>query len=306
MTSRKEKATILIVDDMPKNIRVLMETLGDEYKMIASKSGESALEKARAAPAPDLILLDIMMPGMDGYEVCRILKEDKITRSIPVIFISAASEPVDEAKAFQLGAVDYVTKPFSPMVVRARVKTHIDLKRKTDQLRELTSIDGLTQIFNRRKFDAMLIQEWKRAHRNGEYLSLLMIDIDHFKQYNDHYGHVRGDECLKQVAGTLTNALKRPGDFLARYGGEEFAAILPKTDLDGAMVIAEQLRKATLALNITHQISSTADCLTISVGVAATQPYNSKISSLDLVHAADKMLYIAKEKGRNRASGVKK
>ncbi|HCY86385.1 MAG TPA: diguanylate cyclase response regulator [Desulfobacteraceae bacterium] len=298
-----EKSKILIVDDATENIDILYSLLKTDYRVSAAKSGVAGLKMA-IQHQPDVILLDIMMPEMDGYEVCRIIKETEETKNIPVIFVTAKTQAMDEARAFSLGAVDYITKPFVPIVVKARVKTHIALKRKNDMLEELVSLDGLTNIFNRRKFDGQLVREWRKAQRQTESLSVIFIDIDHFKHFNDTYGHACGDECLQQVAAGLATRLKRPEDFIARYGGEEFVIILPRTDLEGVTHIGESLIETVWALGVPHETSETADVVTISAGAATTVPTPSTGSPIELVKYADKMLYESKKNGRNRLTAV--
>ncbi|MCP4346458.1 MAG: PleD family two-component system response regulator [Desulfobacterales bacterium] len=290
---------ILIVDDVPKNLQVLGSVLKKEGYLIAfAKNGEHALDYI-AEHQPDLILLDIMMPGTDGYEVCRKLKEDQKTRDIPVIFITALGDADDEYRGFEIGGVDYITKPFNPKIVKARVKTHLLLKRKTEILEKLASIDGLTEINNRRRFDEMLETEWNRAKRELKPLSLVMTDIDYFKNFNDSYGHAAGDECLRKVAGTLAKTVQRSPDFVARYGGEEFAAILPDTGINGAAGIAEKMRLNTESLQIPHEQNRASGYVTLSLGVAAVIP-DENTSSAALVEAADRCLYEAKKNGRNQ------
>lgn len=301
--SREHKGPkILIVDDEKSNITFLMSLLKHDYRILAATSGEKALEIAFAGNPPDLILLDILMPGLDGYRVCQRLKGDERTKHIPIIFVTAVSEATDETYGFSLGAVDYITKPFHPAVVKARVKTHVDLKFKTDLLEELASVDGLTNIPNRRRFDQVLEAEWSRMQRSDTPLSLVMIDIDHFKLYNDHYGHAMGDHCLRQVATILTGTLNRPGDLLARYGGEEMAALLPATDAEASGHIAEEMRKAVEAMAIPHACSPVVERVTISVGVACTVNGDAIESAEALVDAADTMLYESKRQGRNRVT----
>jgi len=304
MNRLSKKQMILVVDDVVENVDVLFHLLKTDYTLAAARSGAKALHMVKKR-LPDLILLDIIMPEMDGYEVCRRLKADNATRDIPVIFISSLSEAIDEARAFNLGAVDYITKPFQPIVVKARVRTHLNLKQKSDMLAEMVCLDGLTNIYNRRRFDKTLLQEWKRMARNKKNLAMIMIDIDHFKLYNDHYGHIEGDECLKKVACVLQDALNRPGDFLARYGGEEFVVLLPETNMKGACHIAENMRQAILGLKIAHAQSASAPYVSISLGVAVYQPSSTKDSSspVDLIAAADSMLYEAKNRGRNQVWG---
>ncbi|MCK7578782.1 MAG: diguanylate cyclase, partial [Chromatiales bacterium] len=240
--------------------------------MLTATRGEKALELAARAPLPDLILLDIVMPDMDGHEVCARLKNDEATKAIPIIFVTALGEEQDEEHGLNLGAADYISKPFSPSIVRARVRNQINLKLRTDQLEQVAMQDGLTQIPNRRHFDRKLREEWARLTRNDQALSLLMIDIDQFKPYNDHYGHGAGDECLRQVAQALHQVLQRPMDLVARYGGEEFAAVLPETDEAGAEHLAQRLLEAVRALGIEHAYSDVAPQVSISVGVATHSP----------------------------------
>jgi len=293
-----ELSRILIVDDERYNIKVLTSFLRQDYKIMAAKTGEQALNAAQGINPPDLILLDIMMPGLDGYEVCKKLKADSRTMHIPVIFVTALDASDDEAKGFEIGAVDYITKPFKPVIVKARVRTHIQLKRKTDLLDRMALLDGLTEIPNRRNFDVTLEKETKRATRNKSFLSLILMDIDFFKKYNDHYGHVAGDSCLRQVAKTVEGVKKRASDFAARYGGEEFAMILPGTDIKGAMQIAENVRSAVVALNIQHTTSDVAEYVSLSLGVATILP-DQEMSSIELIKLADASLYQAKANGRN-------
>lgn len=302
-TSNNLKPRILIVDDSADNIHILIETLKADYTIIPAKNGEVALAKAQTMK-PDLILLDIVMPELDGYEVCRRLKGDERTKNIPVVFITAKSDAIDETKAFNLGAVDYITKPFVPIVVKVRVKNQIELKKKSDLLEYLVAVDCLTGLHNRRKFDETFELEWHRAQRNKTSLSLVMIDIDHFKQFNDFYGHAGGDECLRRVAAELQRNIKRATDFLARYGGEEFVVILPDTDNQGAQDVALHLREKIEALQIPHENSATANPVTISLGVASIQPYPGEQDPLILQKAADQMLYKAKMQGRNRVCGI--
>jgi PleD family two-component response regulator len=201
MYRSSRKPMILVVDDVVENVDVLFYLLKADYTLAAARNGLKALRMVEKRP-PDLILLDIMMPEMDGYEVCRRLKEKNATRDIPIIFITSLSEAIDEARAFNLGAVDYITKPFQPIVVKARIRTHLNLKQKSDMLEAMVCLDGLTNIFYRRKFDRTLKQEWKRTFRNNRSLAMIMIDIDHFKLFNDHYGHIEGDECLNVQLNT--------------------------------------------------------------------------------------------------------
>ncbi|UKJ73657.1 diguanylate cyclase [Azospirillum brasilense] len=296
MTDARSK--ILVVDDIPSNVHVLSRILKDEHDIYFATDGAKALELAQSR-LPDLVLLDIMMPGMDGYEVCSRLKSDPITRDIPVIFISAKSEVEDETYGLEVGAIDFISKPISPPIVKARVRNHLLLKRQTDLLRTLSFADGLTGIANRRRFDEVLLREWRRCGRVQLPLSLIMLDVDQFKPYNDHYGHQAGDECLRAVAQLLAEQMMRPGDLIARYGGEEFVCLLPETDEDGAVQVAERLRETVADRRLPHAVSHVADHVTISLGVATARPMLDDTPER-LTQLADGLLYEAKRAGRNR------
>ncbi|CAK0776062.1 two-component system, chemotaxis family, response regulator WspR [Gammaproteobacteria bacterium] len=293
---------ILLVDDTLTNIFGLVKVLKDDYRLKTATNGSDALQLANASEKPDLILLDVMMPDLDGYEVCRRLKSNLATQDIPIIFVTARSEVSDQEYGFNLGAVDYITKPFELPVVRARIRNHIKLKQKTELLENLAMLDGLTDIPNRRRFDEMIAIEWRRARRNTLPLSVLMVDVDHFKAYNDHYGHGAGDECLRKVARSLKSALMRPADFVARYGGEEFVIILPENNEGGARQMAERIRAAVWDLSIPHAHSPTAKYVTISLGHATRVPGLDDVPEV-LLGTADRALYQAKQEGRNRANG---
>ena len=293
------QATILVVDDSPENLQVLSAVLKGQYKVKVALNGERALALAQAEPNPDLILLDVMMPGMDGYEVCKHLKSHAATANIPVLFVSSRDEEEDEARGLSLGAIDYIVRPIRPSIVQARVRNHLDLKRSRDLLQRLTTQDHLTGISNRRRFDDFLDMEWRRAAREQAPISLIAIDIDHFKAYNDHYGHPGGDQCLIEVARTLATCVTRPCDLVARCGGEEFACVLPSTDSAGAANLAEQIRLGILARALEHAQSGTHTHVTISLGVATVIPQADE-SHQALVDLADAALYEAKSAGRNR------
>ncbi|ANJ68167.1 diguanylate cyclase response regulator [Halothiobacillus diazotrophicus] len=290
---------ILVVDDTPTNIEVLAGALSREYTVKFATNGEKALEMANRPEKPDLILLDVMMPGMDGYEVCRRLKENPDTRNIPVMFITARSDMEDQIRGYQVGGVDFISKPFQIPIVLARVSAQLRLKLHSDLLESRAFIDGLTGIANRRHMDEVLENECRRAQRNKMALSLLMIDVDHFKEYNDHYGHGAGDECLRQIGGVLAMMPMRPGDFVARYGGEEFSVILPGCNITGAQIIAERIRVTIEALNLPHAHSTTARHVTVSIG-CATSRQTDELTPERLLAAADQALYQAKQQGRNR------
>ncbi|WP_321493356.1 diguanylate cyclase domain-containing protein [uncultured Desulfobacter sp.] len=297
MTSAKD--TILIVDDTPTNIQVLAQALMKKYEVKVAINGPAALKIVMGNEKPDLILLDIMMPDMDGYEVCRRIKQDAGTRNIPIFFITARDEVSDQKKGFDLGAADYIVKPFELALVMARINVHLRLKRKTERLEKLASVDGLTDIPNRRTLESTLARECRRSMRNSKPLSVLMIDVDHFKAYNDNYGHGAGDECLCALAKVLEASLRRPTDFAGRYGGEEFAIILPDCDTDGAMKVAEKIRTRIASLAIPHAFSGTAAHVTVSIG-GKSMLFNAETSGDELLQKADQALYLAKEQGRDR------
>ncbi|MBC8284681.1 MAG: PleD family two-component system response regulator [Nitrospinae bacterium] len=298
--------TVLIVDDTPANIGVLSKTLKPQgYEIAIAPSGDIAL-KILPKVMPDLILLDVMMPGIDGFETCRQIKENETLKDIPIIFVTAKTDMEDILKGFSLGGVDYITKPFYREVVLARVQAHLRVKKLIDtlehhqkHLEELATHDGLTGLNNRRSFDDFLDREWKRSIREKANMSLIMIDIDFFKKFNDVYGHQAGDDCLKKVATALTENLFRPSDFVARYGGEEFVVVLPGTDEKGALKLAEPLRDSVEKLNIEHAQSEVGNCVTISLGLI-TALASSKLSLEETIKQADELLYQAKNEGRNR------
>ncbi|GAB1369554.1 hypothetical protein MASR1M42_21060 [Azonexus hydrophilus] len=296
-----ERPRLLVVDDQPINIQTLYQIFHADHEIFMATSGDQALAFCRDNIPPDLILLDVVMPGMDGIEVCRRLKSDPALADIPVIFVTARSDPADEAGALAAGGVDFIAKPVNPAVVRARVKTHLTLKAQTDLLHSLVFIDGLTGVANRRRFDEALQIEWRRCRRSNTPLTLLMIDIDHFKRYNDYYGHQTGDACLQKVAASLRAGLKRAQDLVARYGGEEFVCLMPECDHPASQNKAEELRAAVVALGIPHADSPTANCVTLSIGVAVMQP-NGENAPEALIAAADAALYEAKRNGRNRVT----
>jgi diguanylate cyclase (GGDEF)-like protein len=298
------ETTILVVDDTPANLSLMSSLLKDTYKVRVANSGERALEIAQSDTPPDLILLDIMMPDMDGYEVCRRLKAQAATKDIPIIFITAMSDVENESMGFALGAVDYISKPFDKTVVKARIRVHMQLKRQARLLENLVFMDALTEVPNRRALDQTFAQEWARSLRNGSPLSYVLIDIDLFKQFNDHYGHGSGDECLVRVAKALHGCVQRPSDCLGRYGGEEFAAILANTDMDHALQVAQHFHASVAALQIPHAHSAVAPQVTISIGVATTCPVAGQ-NLHTLSEAADRMLYAAKHAGKNTTRSLR-
>ncbi|MBK8793768.1 MAG: response regulator [Holophaga sp.] len=289
---------VLVVDDSPSNIRTLIQFLREDYKILVATSGPVALELA-LQERPDLILLDVVMPEMSGHEVCLKLKEDPRTSHIPVIFVTGENEECGELKGFGMGAVDYITKPFSLSIVRARVKTHLELKRYRDDLEKQSMTDGLTGIPNRRHLQKFMDLLWSQAIRMRGSITLVLMDVDHFKAYNDHYGHLAGDDCLRRIAKTLEGVIQRKTDLVARFGGEEFLCVLPATDFEGAAMVAESLRSAIEALAIPHEKSSAGAHVTISLGLASCFPTVTDKQD-DLLDQADQALYESKKQGRNR------
>ncbi len=307
MSERRTAGRILIVDDQPENVRVLAAALGSDYEVHFATSGEDAL-RMTVELSYDLILLDVVMPGIDGFSVLARLKQSPATRRIPVIFVTAADDIEDEEHGFELGAVDYIAKPISPPIVRARVRTHLELKQQRELLERRALIDGLTGIANRRHFDEQLEQYQRLA--TCEPLSILLLDVDFFKQYNDRYGHSSCDECLKRLAAVLPELFKRQRDVAARYGGEEFVVLTPGTDSTGCRQLAASLLSLVRDLDIAHETSSVAPRVTISIG-ATTYPPDVDHQASTFLESTDRLLYEAKKTGRDRcvhmeaASGCK-
>jgi diguanylate cyclase (GGDEF)-like protein len=292
------KNSILIVDDEKANLVLLTRILGEKYSVYTAKDGAAGVRKATEL-VPDLILLDIIMPDISGYEVLAMLKKQEATRMIPVIFITGLTSGDEEEKALAYNAADFINKPFRPNVVKLRVRNQIRIVNQIRTIERLSMTDQLTEIPNRRSFDSRLNMEWRRAIREKTDISLLMLDIDKFKSYNDIYGHQQGDVILRAVAQSIQRDLKRPGDFAARWGGEEFAALLATTDMMGALDVAERIRANVEKLNIVNDSCSDMPPITISIGAESMSP--DKDSSLDkFISAADDALYRAKAAGRNR------
>lgn len=293
-----ENQKILIVDDSAMVLKILYDMLKNEYVVIQAKSGEEALQLA-VREIPDLILLDVIMKDMDGYQVCKVLKSDPLTKNIPIIFVSGLNEQNDEKKGLELGAIDYITKPFSEPIVKIRIKNHLELKAYRDFLEQISSLDGLTGIYNRRYFNTYYLREWERAIRERTPISLIIIDIDRFKEYNDNLGHLAGDECLKKISGSIGNSLFRKNDIACRLGGEEFICVLPNTDLPDAVCIAERIAADIEKLNIPHEYSDVKPIITVSMGVGTIIPIEN-YSYIEFLNMTDRLLYHAKKSGRNK------
>ena len=297
---KKAGRKILVVDDQPEMVGYLKEILDSQYRVFAARSGKSALEIAQKEK-PDLILLDIIMPEMDGYEVCDELKKMQETSNIPVIFLTALNGSDEEEKGLTCGAVDYISKPISPGIVNLRVRNHLQLKYQIELLERISMTDALTGLANRRALDLLLEREIHTAVRRNEAITLMMIDVDHFKNYNDFYGHPAGDECLKKIASTLSDCVQRTVDVVARYGGEEFALVLPDTDAEGAQFIGDLILQEIEALQIPHAASEVSPHVSVSIG-SATAIANATLTPLRLIKIADDMLYASKDQGRKRAN----
>jgi diguanylate cyclase (GGDEF)-like protein len=316
---RGKGASILLVDDDPGAMQLLSGILAGVGDIRFATNGTDAMRIARETP-PDLILLDAEMPGMSGFKVLEALKAEPELAAVPVIFVTSHSEAGFEVSALAMGAADYIGKPFRSTIVLARVKTQLALKQTSDGLRRETLTDSLTGIANRRHFDRTLEREWLIAQRAGEPISMLMIDVDHFKLFNDRYGHPKGDACLRQLAQTLVSVARRPSDLVARCGGEEFVVLLPNTPRRGAQLIAQRVLDAVAARAIFHRDSPTvSNHLTVSIGIACQDEESAGWPSTpaglrsgrhnggscrdgtDLVLAADRGLYAAKSAGRARA-----
>lgn len=296
MPKNAEKARILIVDDEPINIHVLSNALNDTYNLFAVTSGREAIAFCMTH-APDLVLMDMDMPDINGVEACKTLKEKSETHDIPIVFVTGHGDSDAEDKCWEAGGVDFLTKPVNANTLNHRIKSHLALKELTDELRRMAYQDGLTQVSNRRYFDEYLLRQQKLSQRSGSFFALLMFDIDFFKSYNDHYGHLAGDDCLRLVAKVLKQSVERPGDFVARFGGEEFAVVLPETDIAGAILVATKLLANVRELGIKHK-GSLFGVVTGSIGIAASD--GSKKTLQELIDTADRRLYVAKTSGRDQ------
>ncbi|TGE33768.1 diguanylate cyclase [Desulfosporosinus sp. Sb-LF] len=319
-----EEIKILIVDDNLGNLLVLEGILEElECNIIRAMSGNEALGLTLEHEFA-LVLLDVQMPEMDGFETAELMRGSERTKFIPIIFVTAISK--DQRcifKGYEVGAVDYLFKPIEAIVLKSKVKVFLELykqkrmlktqaevleakvkellelKETNFHLENLSTLDGLTGIPNRRSFDQFIEMSWKNSMREQQTLALVMADIDYFKAFNDNYGHLKGDDCLRLVAKTLVTSIKRPIDFVARYGGEEFIAVLPNTDKIGALLVAERMRRNIEHLAITHEHSMVASCVTISLGITDIIPQQAD-TILELIQTVDNALYQAKQLGRNR------
>ncbi|MDF2544467.1 MAG: diguanylate cyclase response regulator [Herbinix sp.] len=320
----KDKATILLVDDRPDNLFVLQSLLDNlDCRIVKATSGNEALSIMLDQEIA-LVLLDVQMPEMDGFEVAELMRGSEKTRYIPIIFVTAISkEQKCIFKGYEVGAVDYLFKPIEPVILQSKVRVFLELynqklliqgqaelleikikelmemQEDNRRLESLSICDGLTGISNRRCFDDYMERSWKNSIRTGKPISLIMADIDCFKAYNDNYGHLQGDDCLVKVARAISSSIKRPIDFAARYGGEEFAIILPDTEIEGGLVVAENIRRCIDELSLAHEFSPVGDHITLSLGVATFRPKQSdQIGTF--INKADIALYNSKQGGRNK------
>lgn len=307
-TITEKRQRILVVDDSLANTELLAQALIENYEILVAHSGKDALTIVQQVPVPDIILLDLSMPDMSGYEVCKQIQLEESTMDIPIIFLTTLSDTENETYNLHSGAVDFISKPFDLPSVEEKIKNHLALKHYREILSSTADTDGLTQIPNRRRFEEMLAIEIRKARRNNTPLSVIRIDIDYFKSYNDTYGHWAGNDCLQEVANALKKTLKRAGDLVARWEGEEFICLLPDTNLKGAGHVAENIRKAVLNLRIPHQSSPGEKVVTLSLGVASgiRSDENSGEDSFEtLLDHTQSALIKSKETGRNRVSVYK-
>jgi diguanylate cyclase (GGDEF)-like protein len=309
-TEPKFQRILLVDDDLVVRAKVSESLQEDGFEVILAKNGYDGIA-AYQEHHPDLILVDAVMPELDGFEFCEQLKNlgERLT---PILMITSLDDNDSVDRAFASGATDYITKPINLSILRQRVRnlvrqSHLiknqlnELQQANQNLQLLANLDSLTKLSNRRGFDDYIQKEWDRMQRIKAPLSLIMCDVDFFKNYNDRYLHPNGDKCLIKVAMAMRNAVRRSGDLVARYGGEEFAVILPNTDALGAVSVAENLRSAIKSLQITHEASSVCPFVTISVGVSTIIPTHENDFQA-LIHAADRALYQAKSQGRDRVT----
>ena len=298
-----ERNKILIASCDTSNLVILNHILHQDYVILPAKSGGSALRSA-IEEAPDLILLDIVLPDIDGIEVLTRLKEISVTRNIPVIVIAGENED-DKLieQAILLGASDCVTKPFNDAIIKARIKTHLQIEHQTRAIEELGHVDSLTDIPNMKKFDDHLALEWQRALREKKPLSFLKLGVDKFSEYNGSHGFAHGDSLLKTVAQISASTVKRPADLAARLGGEEFGILLPDTDLNGAMAVAEKIRTAVESAQLPTGNNNVLGTTTVSIGAASWLPMNGG-TTMDFIAKANENLDAAKNAGRNKVVGT--
>jgi len=290
---------ILVLDNDLQSLQMIIEQMRGAQVEVA-KDFVGLIASALNNGMPDLVLVNTaMIDGIESTDWWRNSTDSDLDTSVPVIFVSADKTTEAEVAAFEAGAADFIAKPFHPRVLQARLNMHLQARRSQQQLNNIARVDALTSICNRREFDLRLMTEWARGSRTGKSLALLMIDVDKFKEYNDHHGHLRGDDCLVKVAQILNSCMQRTTDLIARYGGEEFVVLLPESDLEGALRVAEACHAAILDAKLPHVTSNVSIYVTVSIGVAAMVPIYERSNTL-LIEQADIALYQAKNSGRNR------
>lgn len=298
---QQEKAKILIVDDDPIQLKLITNHLNNpDYDLFVAKT-RAELFDVLDSTAIDLILLDINLPDGNGIDICREIRSKKeFNDELSIVFMTGHHSNEKEAEGLSVGANDYIYKPVNPHVLIARVKLQLQQLRKTKLLSHFAKVDALTELGNRRAFDEQIIREIKRGQREGLPVSLLTLDIDFFKAYNDNYGHPQGDRCLREVAHCIMSECRRPSDFAFRIGGEEFAIILYNTGVSGANIFAEKLRKSLQETAIPHEYSSVSEHVTLSIGISDT--LHCEFDVKELIEDSDSMLYRAKQSGRNQVA----
>ncbi len=292
---------VLVVGDVPENVEKLNSILSEEYKMLFATNGPNCL-KIVQTEKPDIVIMDIRIPDMDDFQLCLELRLNAGDEELPIMFIEDNDSDEDEEFGINLRFVDYITKPIKPAIIKLRVRNQLELKLYRGFFKEMSARDVLTNINNRQRFDECITKEWKRAIRSGFSLSLIIIDIDYLKKFNDNYGRVAGDDCLRRVAQSIKKSLTRVTDMVARYSGEEFCCILPETGYEGAFLLAQKIKDAISALKIQHEHSLANPYISISSGVATILPDN-KTAFSKLIDEADRCLSQAKQEGRNRVVG---
>lgn len=298
---------ILLVEDSATLRHAMSQYINDAgHTPLIARSGEEALQLLEDTPV-DMIIMDVEMPGLNGFETTRLIREWLGGHWIPIIFVTGLNEDENYREGIEAGGDDYLIKPVSSMIIKAKIRAmeriadmRDQLHRLNAELETLSQLDSLTQIYNRRTFNEIAQQQWLVAARQQLPVSALMIDVDHFKLYNDHYGHLAGDSCLKKVTQAIKSCLNRPSDLLGRFGGEEFVVLLPETDINGAFRVAEAITKAVEAQALPHEVSTTSAVVTVSVGGACC-PRTNGHDLEELIKTADRALYKAKRTGRNRS-----
>lgn len=298
---------ILLVEDSATLRHAMCQYISEAgHQPLVAESGEEAMQMLEGTPV-DLIIMDVEMPGLDGFETTRLIREWLGGHWIPIIFLTGKNEDDSYREGIEAGGDDYLIKPISPVIIKAKIRAMARIAEMRDQLKQLNAelealskLDSLTQILNRRTFNELADHEWLLAQRHQSPTSVLMIDVDHFKPYNDHYGHPAGDECLRLIVAGIKECLHRPSDLLGRFGGEEFIVLLPETDRAGAERVAQCINQKIRALHLEHKFSPTASVITLSIG-GATCNYTTGHKLEEVIKNADRALYKAKNSGRDCA-----